>query len=342
MNYSEKYPLVSICTPTFNRRPFFPIIIKCFLQQDYPLDKMEWIIIDDGTDPIGDLVNHISQVKYFYYEEKMNLGKKRNLMHEKSSGEIIIYMDDDDYYPPQRVSHAVDTLLSNPSYLCAGSSAMHIYFKHSNEMYCFGPYGQNNHATAATFAFRKKLLESCSYDNNSSISEEKTFLNNWSIPIIQLEPTKTILVFSHIHNTFDKKELLLQPDNKYRKLSNLKVDDFITDKEIREFFMIHIDDILSIYEKGELKYKPDVIQQKIQITQERKYKAELKISQEQLKNEFKLKESEYIKMIESLKQDNLNLKKTNEYLDNKIKHLIGQLMDLKKQHNIQDKIIKSI
>ena len=31
---------------------------------------------------------------------KMTLGKKRNLMHEKSKGDIIVYMDDDDYYPP--------------------------------------------------------------------------------------------------------------------------------------------------------------------------------------------------------------------------------------------------
>ena len=39
----------------------------------------------------------------------MMLEKKRNLMHEKTKGEIIVYMDDDDYYPPQsvqiRVSH---------------------------------------------------------------------------------------------------------------------------------------------------------------------------------------------------------------------------------------------
>ena len=43
-------PFVSICTPTFNRRPFFEYTIKCFLHQDYPVERMEWIIIDDGTD----------------------------------------------------------------------------------------------------------------------------------------------------------------------------------------------------------------------------------------------------------------------------------------------------
>ena len=65
---NDKHPFVSICTPTFNRRPFIPIIIKCFENQTYPKDKMEWIIVDDGTDKIEDLVAHIPQVKYFRLE----------------------------------------------------------------------------------------------------------------------------------------------------------------------------------------------------------------------------------------------------------------------------------
>ena len=105
-----KQPFVSICTPTFNRRPFIPIIIKCFENQTYPRDKMEWIIVDDGTDKIEDLVAHLPYVRYFRYEEKMTLGKKRNISNEKAKGDIIVYMDDDDYYPPGRVQHAVEKL----------------------------------------------------------------------------------------------------------------------------------------------------------------------------------------------------------------------------------------
>ena len=81
------------------------MMLKCFNSQDYPKDRIEWIIIDDGSDKIEDLVKYHPNVKYFKYERKMTLGKKRNLMHEKSSGEIIGYMDDDDYYPPTRISH---------------------------------------------------------------------------------------------------------------------------------------------------------------------------------------------------------------------------------------------
>ena len=150
-------PFISVCTPTFNRRPFWNMCIKNFLNQDYPLDKMEWIIIDDGTDPIEDLVINIPHVKYFKYDTKMPLGKKRNIMHDKSSGDIIVYMDDDDYYPRERVSHAVNMLVSHPNALCAGASEIYIWFKHIQKMWQFGPYSAN-HATAGTFAFKRELL----------------------------------------------------------------------------------------------------------------------------------------------------------------------------------------
>ena len=200
----KNLPFVSICTPTFNRRPFWEYTIRCFNHQDYPKQNMEWIIIDDGTDKIEDLVKNIDQVKYFKYNTKMPLGKKRNIMHEKSKGDIIVYMDDDDYYPPQRVSHAVNMLISHPNALCAGASEIYIWFKHIQCMYQFGPYGPN-HATAGTFAFKRELLEDHMYDDNAALAEEKAFLKNYSVPFVQLEPKKTILVFSHIHNTFDKK-----------------------------------------------------------------------------------------------------------------------------------------
>ena len=262
-------PFVSICTPTFNRRPFWEYTIKCFLHQNYPKDKMEWIIIDDGTDKIRDLVCDISQVKYYEYDGKMPLGKKRNIMHTKSIGDIIVYMDDDDYYPPERVSHAVNMLLTHPSALCAGSSEIYIWFKHIQKMFQFGPYGPN-HATAGTFAFKRELLKDHKYEDTASLAEEKAFLKNYSVPFVQLEPKKTILVFSHIHNTFDKKKLLEQGENDYQKTSQRTVQEFVKDDDMRRFYMEKIDGLLQNYQPGDPSNKPDVLKQIKEIEEERK------------------------------------------------------------------------
>ena len=223
-------PFVSVCTPTYNRRPFIPYMIKCFEHQTYPKEKLEWIIIDDGTDKIEDLVKDIPQVKYYKYDEKMTLGKKRNLMHEKSKGDILVYMDDDDYYPKVRIEHAVDMLLTHPKAMCAGASEIYIYFKHIDQMVQFGPYGPN-HATAGTFAFRRELLKTSKYNEEAALAEEKSFLKDYTVPFVQLEPKKTILVFSHVHNTFDKKTLLDNRHPKFVKDSDKTVDDFVKEPE---------------------------------------------------------------------------------------------------------------
>ena len=277
-NGKKLIPFVSICTPTFNRRPFIKTMIQCFKNQTYPRIRMEWIIVDDGTDKIHDLIidSGITQIRYFQVPEKMTLGAKRNYMHSLTKGSIIVYMDDDDYYPPERVSHAVDTLLNNPQALCAGSSELYIYFKHIKKMYQCGPYGPN-HATAGTFAFRKELLTQTKYEEHAALAEEKAFLKNYTIPFVQLDPMKSILVFSHEHNTFDKRKLLDSPHPQYFKESDKTVDMFIhrqDENEIKQFFMDDIDRLLLTYAPGEPRMKPDVLLQIKQIELDREKMAQ--------------------------------------------------------------------
>ena len=271
---SKKRPFVSVCTPTFNRRPFIEMMFRCFRNQTYPKKQMEWIIVDDGTDKIQDLVEKsgIEQIKYINVQEKMVLGAKRNLMHKNAKGDILVYMDDDDYYPPERVEHAVETLLSNPQALCAGSSEIYIYFKHIHQMFQSGPFGPT-HATAGTFAFRKELLNYTQYDENAALAEERAFLKQYTIPFVQLNPMKTILVFSHHHNTFDKKNMLDSKHPEYFKESPRKVQDFIKNKSeqpIIQFFLKDIDEMLKKYQPGLPENKPDVLKQMKEIDEERK------------------------------------------------------------------------
>jgi glycosyltransferase involved in cell wall biosynthesis len=316
-------PFVSICTPTFNRRPFFPSCIQCFQNQTYPKERMEWIIIDDGTDKIIDLVQDIKQVKYFAYSEKMVLGKKRNLMHEKCKGDIIIYMDDDDYYPQTRVEHAVETLLKNPQAMCAGSSEMNIYFKHIGKMYQFGPY-KNTHSTAATFAFRKELLLETRYDDTSALAEEPSFLKNYTIPFVQLNVLESILVFSHNHNSVDKKKLLDSP-NKYIKESDKKIEDFIKEPTILQFFMNDIDELLEKYEPGNPKYKPEVLLQIEEITDKRIERHRLQLN-EQNKDKERIN-----KLTDRIAEQNCNIQeliRENNELTNKVKYLEDKIKEV--------------
>jgi glycosyltransferase involved in cell wall biosynthesis len=296
------YPLVSVCTPTFNRRPFIPVMIECFRAQTYPKDRMEWVIVDDGTDKIKDVLDAeatdlLPLIKYVAVDTKMSLGAKRNLMHTKTKGSIIVYMDDDDYYPPERVEHAVTTLMANKEALCAGSSEMYILFKLDNpqnptlvsakktiKMYQCGPYGPN-HATAGTFAFKSRLLDDTKYEDHAALAEEKAFLKNYTVPFVQLDPLKTILVFSHNHNTFDKKKMLEHADPNVIRESPKTVDDFLKTHpqkdKIKKFFMEDIETLLRNYAPGDPKMKPDVLEQTKKIEESRRQMMQQQFQQQQ-------------------------------------------------------------
>lgn len=267
-------PMVSVCTPTFNRRPFIQNMFNCFINQDYPKHLIEWIIVDDGTDKIQDLVmaSGIPQIRYFEVPEKMTLGAKRNYMHQFVRGSIIVYMDDDDYYPPERISHAVERLLGKPEALCAGSSEIYIYFKSMNKMIQCGPYN-DNHATAGTFAFKTEMLQTTKYEDHAALAEERAFLKDYTIPFVQLDPLKSILVFSHDHNTFDKRKMFEQnQDPRFFKESPKNVNNFIRksfEGPIKKFFMEDIDGLLEHYEPGRPHMKPDALKQIKEIEEKR-------------------------------------------------------------------------
>jgi glycosyltransferase involved in cell wall biosynthesis len=334
-----KLPRVSICTPTFNRRPFFKGLIDSVIAQNYPKDKIEWIIVDDGTDKIEDLVSDISFVKYFY-TEKMPLGRKRNFMHDhcsfKNDDDIIIYFDDDDYYPKERISHAVDKLTGSNA-LCAGSSEIYLWFNTLNKMYRFGPYGAN-HATAGTFAFKRALLKQTSYENDALLAEEKHFLKNYTIPFIQLDPLKTILVISHDQNTFDKRRLI-SVDNKQCNESALKPQNFIKNKELFDFYIDTIPKLLDAYEPGNISNKPEVLAEI-----ERRDKERMN-QHNQMNQNFPqiatknpdgssrlLQPQEIIQALQNVTNESMNLKKENEILQSKI-NMMEQIIRINKLDN---------
>jgi len=138
-------------------------------------------------------------------------------------------------------------------------------------MYQGGPYGPN-HATAGTFAFRRELLSQSQYEDEAALAEEKSFLKNYTIPFVQLDPLKTILVFSHIQNTFDKRKLLGQEHGHFFKESPKTIEMFIKfeyETPIKEYFMVEIDKSLENYKPGDPSMKPDVLEQMVELDKKR-------------------------------------------------------------------------
>ena len=234
-----EFPFVSVITPTYNRRRFIPSLIQCFLSQTYPKDRMEWIVLDDGSDRVEDIFSEakdkLTNFRYLYEDEKKNIGAKRNRLNRESKGEIIVAMDDDDFYFPERVHAAVQAFKKNPKYELAGSSEIYMYYSDIKVIYKLGPY-HTNHATNGTMAWKRRYADTHLYDETVTHAEEKSFLDGYKNPMIQLDPFKVMLVMSHSDNTFDKKKLRENEANPLIKKTTKKLREFIKDADAREFF----------------------------------------------------------------------------------------------------------
>ena len=179
----------------------------------------------------------------------------------------------DDYYPPERVAHAVSRLQEDPNVLCVGSSKMFTYFPDRKELWSLGPY-RGNHATAATMAFRRGLLTRTRYKEDAALAEEKQFLKNYSIPLAQLDPKKTIMVVAHAHNTFDKAELIKDGPNAYVRPEDIKPSDLIGDPALCALYTEDVHASLLDYPVGTPENKPDVQEQYSEMKRTREEQAD--------------------------------------------------------------------
>ena len=166
----NKTPLVSILTPTFRRSKLLYLLAECIVNQEYPLKKIEWIIVDGENEKeyynsVPDVINEIKSryknLKIIYDLYPMNdknmIGGLRNRTNELANGEIMVCMDDDDYYCPKRVIDAVKALNYGKLSL-AGCSKMYMYDFDTDTFIEFGPFN-NNHGVNNTFAYHTFFCE---------------------------------------------------------------------------------------------------------------------------------------------------------------------------------------
>ena len=102
-------PLVSCIMPTYNRRSFIPLALARFREQSYA--SRELIVIDDGSDPVGDQLRSEPAVRYVRVDRRLSIGAKRNLACAEARGEIVAHWDDDDWYSADRLAQQVAPIL---------------------------------------------------------------------------------------------------------------------------------------------------------------------------------------------------------------------------------------
>lgn len=215
----EKKRDISLITPTQASRYENLLLLKKMILEQTFLEKIkEWIIVD-GSHVYDEIFeknvlqlqnnNNLSGINLIYipFEKDCNVGRLRNKANDIATGDIIICMDDDDFYPTERVEHAYESLQKSEC-LIAGCSASFMYDFVIDVQFQFHPFGVN-HSVNNAFTYKKEYLKNHKHDETVKHGEEKSFTNNFTEKMYQLDPHKTVNISSHTQNTYSKREMIL-------------------------------------------------------------------------------------------------------------------------------------
>jgi glycosyltransferase involved in cell wall biosynthesis len=113
-------PLVTALIDTYNQGRFIEEAIESVLAQDYPRERMEILVVDDGsTDDTTERVKRFgARIRYI---RKANGGQASalNLGFSESRGEIIALLDGDDTWHAHKLTAITRTLETNPNAVLA-------------------------------------------------------------------------------------------------------------------------------------------------------------------------------------------------------------------------------
>jgi hypothetical protein len=200
-------PPVSIITLTRDRRSFIPLAKYCFLAQTYPEHLLEWVIIDDGMDPIKDLVSDMPNVTYILLDKPLSIGAKRNVAIMKAKHDILVMMDDDDVYPNNSVVARVAHMLAEPKKECLFSTVLPCYEIHETKSFMNVPpitLPMSQRVSEATLCFTRAFWQQQPFPDQQ-IAEGDAFIRGREQMCRELSPQDVIVSLCHKKTTSSRK-----------------------------------------------------------------------------------------------------------------------------------------
>ncbi|MEX2512692.1 MAG: class I SAM-dependent methyltransferase [Cyclobacteriaceae bacterium] len=186
-------PLVSCIMPTNNRRKFIPFALRYFLRQNY--SNKELIIVDDGTDAIGDLIPEEPSIRYYRLDKKITLGEKLNLACGYTKGEIIAHWDDDDWYVPYRLSYQINALQNGQVDVCGINQLLYFNLSTKHAYQYRYPSNQRAWLLGSSLCYTKAIWTTNPF---APINVGMDALFVWSISPGRVKPLKDSRISVHM------------------------------------------------------------------------------------------------------------------------------------------------
>jgi GT2 family glycosyltransferase len=186
-------PFISVIIPTYERHAQLCVCLRALARQDYPLERFEVIVVDDGSEspprPVLELFGDLLDLKLF---EQRNTGPAgaRNFGAGHARGQLLAFTDDDcepdagwlralaSYFEraPERIigGRTINALPHNP-YAQTSQSIIEVVYAHFNfdaEDARF--FASNNLAIPA-----ERFREMKGFDESFITSEDREICARW-------------------------------------------------------------------------------------------------------------------------------------------------------------------
>lgn len=210
------FPYFSIIIPTYNRSDILMPCIRAITRLDYPPDRFEIIIVDDGSQfPVSLPEAHLQEGIMITVLQQCNGGpaSARNAGAQKARGDIFAFTDDDCVPDAHWLREFANAFHKTPSDLLGGrtinglrenpySTASQIiadeaytyFFSRKSELRFFA---SNNMAIPA------RLFHECGgFDPSFRTAEDRDFCDRWMRDGHSLTYVPKAVVHHHHHLTF--------------------------------------------------------------------------------------------------------------------------------------------
>ena len=114
---AERWPSISIVTPSFNQAAYLERTIQSVLDQGYP--RLEYLVMDGGSSDgsVSIIGRYDSAISYWVSEPDAGQAAAVNQGWARSSGEILGWINSDDFYLPGTLSFVGSYFASHPETL---------------------------------------------------------------------------------------------------------------------------------------------------------------------------------------------------------------------------------
>lgn len=109
-------PYVSVLIDTYNHEKYIEQAIVSVLEQDFPREDFEVLVVDDGsTDRTGEIVKTFSPRVTYLPKQNGGQASAFNLGVAHCRGELVAFLDGDDWWKPNKLAVVTKTLDSDPT-----------------------------------------------------------------------------------------------------------------------------------------------------------------------------------------------------------------------------------